>query len=234
MSAGEFFDLIRPAVLIVSALVSTLVLANARRNFPLFLAMLWALATLFFPLITVPLYLVVQLVRKRHEITPHTLNNTSTRVQRAAPSWLVTTPLAYATVVLSLIGVYLYTDHQSIDAHLARAAQAKLKGEFGQSIIEYRRALLDDDNPHTHKLLAIELADVGNWTEALMEFRLAEEGGEPDDSIPFRIGSLLDILNLEGQARLEYQRYLVTRACTDPVPDGRCVIARAKVQPPLD
>ena len=61
-----------------------------------------------------------------------------------------------------------------------------------------------------------------------------EEGGEPDDSIPFRIGILLDILNLEGQARLEYERYLVTRACTDPVPDGRCVIARAKVQEPLD
>jgi len=146
----------------------------------------------------------------------------------------VTTPFAYATVVLTVIGVYLYVDHQSVDAHLARAAQAKLKGEVGKSILEYRRALLDDDNPHTHKLLALELTDSGNWTEALWEFRIAEDGGEPDDSIPFRIGILLDILNLEGQARLEYERYLVTRACTDPVPDGRCVIARAKVQEPLD
>jgi hypothetical protein len=133
-----------------------------------------------------------------------------------------------------LIGVYLYVDRQSVDAHLARAAQAKLKGEVGKSILEYRRALLDDDNPHTHKLLALELAESGNWTEALWEFRIAEDGGEPDDSIPFRIGTLLDILNLEGQARLEYERYLVTRACTDPVPDGRCVIARAKVEEPLD
>ena len=231
MSAGELFDLIRPAVLIVSALVSTLVLAHARRHFPLFLAMLWALATLFFPLITLPLYFAVQLVLKRH----HNLNKVvSSRVHRAAPSWLVTTPLAYATVVLTLIGVYLYADHQSVDAHLARATQAKLKGELGKTIIEYRQALLDDDNPHTHKLLAIELANTGNWTEALWEFRIAEEGGEPDDSIPFRIGSVLEVLNLEGQARLEYQRYLVTPACMDPVPDGRCVIARAKVQEPLD
>ena len=229
MSAGELFDLIRPAVLVISALVSTLVLAHARRHFPLFLAMPWALATLFFPLITLPLYLVVHFVRKRHSNTA-----ASSSAHRAAPSWLVTTPFAYATVVLTVIGVYLYVDHQSVDAHLARAAQAKLKGEVGKSILEYRRALLDDDNPHTHKLLALELTDSGNWTEALWEFRIAEEGGEPDDSIPFRIGILLDILNLEGQARLEYERYLVTRACTDPVPDGRCVIARAKVQEPLD
>ena len=229
MSAGELFDLIRPAVLIVSALVSTLVLAHARRHFPLFIAMPWALATLFFPLITLPLYLAVHFVRKRHSN-----KIASSRAHRAAPSWLVTTPFAYATVVLTLIGVYLYVDRQSVDAHLARAAQAKLKGEVGKSILEYRRALLDDDNPHTHKLLALELAESGNWTEALWEFRIAEDGGEPDDSIPFRIGTLLDILNLEGQARLEYERYLVTRACTDPVPDGRCVIARAKVEEPLD
>ena len=192
--------------------------------------MIWALATLFFPLITLPLYLVVQPVQKRHSLK----KNASSRVRRAPPSWLVTTPLAYATVVLTLIGVYLYTDYQSVDAHLARAVQAKLKGELGNTIIEYRRALLTDDNPHTHKLLAIELADTGNWTEALWEFRIAEDGGERDDSIPFRIASLLDILNLEGQARLEYERYLMTPACTDPVPDGRCVIARAKVQAPID
>ena len=229
MSAGELFDLIRPAVLVVSALISTLVLAHARRHFPLFLAMLWALATLFFPLITLPLYLVVYFVRKRHSNKV-----ASSGSHRAAPSWLVTTPLAYATVVLTLIGVYLYVDHQSVDAHLARAAQAKLKGEVGKSIREYRSALLDDDNPHTHKLLALELAEIGNWTEALWEFRIAEERGEPDDSIPFRIGILLDVLNLEGQARLEYERYLVSRACTDPVSDGRCVVARAKVEEPLD
>lgn len=234
MSAGELFELIRPAVLVGSALVSTLVLANARRHFPTFLALLWALGALFFPLITIPLYLVVLFVRKRHGLNA-TNKDGSRRLRRAAASsWLITTPLAYATLVLTLIGLYLYSDHQSIDARLARATQAKLKGEIGRTISEYRGALFQENNAHTHKLLAIELADIGNWTEALLEFRLAEEGGEPDDSIPFRIGSLLDILNLEGQARLEYQRFLVTKACTDPVPDDRCVTARGKVQAPLD
>ena len=235
MSAGELFELIRPAVLVASALISTLVLANARRHFPLLFAMLWALATLFFPLITVPLYLVVLFVLKRHERTEQGISKVaSRRALHVGENWVITTPLAYLTLVLSMIGIYLYSDHQSIDARLARATQAKLKGDLARTIGEYRGALLQEDNAHTHKLLAIELADVGNWSEALLEFRLAEEGGEPDDSISFRIGSLLDILNLEGQAKLEYQRFLVTKACTDPVPDDRCVTARGKVEAPID
>jgi len=235
MSAGELFDLIRPAVLVISALLSTWVLASARRRFPLFLAMLWALATLFFPFITLPLYLVVQFVRKRHELTAGAINAAPGRgVPRAVPRWRIATPLVYATVVLAVIGLYLYSDHQSVDAHLARATQAKLRAEPGKTISEYRAALRQEDDPHTHKLLAIELADVGNWTEALSEFRLAEEGGEPDDSIAFRIGTLLDILNLAGQAKLEYQRFLVSEACTQPLPDARCVVARGRVQAPVD
>lgn len=236
MSAGEIFDLIRPVVLVLSALLSTWVLASARqRRFPLFLATLWALLTLFFPLITLPLYLAVQFVRKRHERAAHAVNAAPGRgVPRAAPRWRTATPLVYATVVLSVIGLYLYSDHQSVDAQLARATQAKLRGEPGRTISEYRAALGQEDDPHTHKLLAIELADVGNWTEALSEFRLAEEGGEPDDSIAFRIGTLLDILNLVGQAKLEYQRFLVSKACTQPLPDDRCVTARGRVQAPID
>jgi hypothetical protein len=233
MSAGELFDLIRPSALVLSALLSTWVLASAlRRRVPWFLATLWALGTLFLPLITLPLYLVVQLVRKRNE---RAVNAAPGRgVPRAALRWRIATPVIYATVVLSVIGLYLYSDYQSVDARLARATQAKLRGDLGGTISEYRAALAKEDNPHTHKLLAIELADVGNWTEALSEFRLAEEGGEPDDSIAFRIGTLLDILNLEGQAKLEYQRYLVSKACTQPLPDDRCITARGRVQAPLD
>ena len=236
MSAGEFFDLIRPSVLVLSALVSTWVLASAlRRRVHWFLATLWALGTLFFPLITLPLYLVAQLVRKRNERAADAVNPAPDRgVPRAAFRWRVATPVVYATVVLSVIGLYLYSDYQSVDAHLARATQAKLRGDLRGTISEYRAALGQEDNPHTHKLLAIELSDVGNWTEALSEFRLAEEGGEPDDSIAFRIGTLLDILNLGGQAKLEYERFLVSRACTQPLPDDRCVTARGRVQAPLD
>ena len=221
--------------LVLSALLSTWVLANARRHFPLFLATLWALGTLFFPLITLPLYLVVQFVLKRHERTAHSVNSPAGRGgPRAAPRWRIATPVVYATVVLSVIGLYLYSDYQSVDARLARATQAKLRGDLGGTISEYRGALAQEDNPHTHKLLAIELADIGNWTEALSEFRQAEEGGEPDDSIPFRIGTLLDILNLGGQARLEYERFLVSKACTQPLPDNRCATARGRLEAPLD
>lgn len=236
MSAGELFELIRPFVLVLSALLSTWVLVNARqRRFSLFLATLWALGTLFFPLITLPLYLVVQFVRKRNERTAHAVNATEGRgVTRAAPRWRITTPLVYATVVLSVIGLYLYSDQESVDARLARAIQAKLRGDLGSTISEYRGALGQEDNPHTHKLLAIELADIGNWTEALSEFRQAEEGGEPDDSIAFRIGTLLDILNLGGQAKLEYQRFLVSEMCTQPLPDDRCATARGRAEAPLD
>ena len=236
MSAGEFFDLIRPSVLVLSALLSTWVLASAlRRRVPWFLATLWALGTLFFPFITLPLYLVVQLVRQRRERAADAVNAAPDRgVHRAALRWRVATPVVYATVVLSVIGLYLYSDYQSVDAHLARATQAKLRGDLGGTISEYRAALGQEDNPHTHKLLAIELSDVGNWTEALSEFRLAEDAGEPDDSIAFRIGTLLDILNLGGQAKLEYERFLVSKACTQPLPDDRCVTARGRVQAPLD
>jgi hypothetical protein len=79
-------------------------------------------------------------------------------------------------------------------------------------------------------LLARELADTGDWTGALLELRKAEQGGEPDDLIAFYIGSLLDLLNLPNQATLEYQRFLETRACTQPLPDERCAGASLRVE----
>ncbi len=175
ISAGEFFELIRPAVLVLSALASIWVLASARRHqFQNYVAIGWALATLFFPLITFPLYLIARFNRHRSE-QPHngrTFSSLSGRGGRVA------IPLTYGAVVLFSIGFYLYWDYQSVDSHLARATQAKVSGKRGSAIVEYRAALKLEDNPHTRKLLAMELADTGDWTGALFELRKAEQGGE--------------------------------------------------------
>ncbi len=88
-------------------------------------------------------------------------------------------PLAYAAILLAVIGFYLRHESQTVDAHLARATQAKLVDDHTTAIREYRGALALEDNPHTHKLLAIELAQNGDSNEAISQFRLAQRGGEP-------------------------------------------------------
>jgi len=63
MSAGQLFDLIMPAAFAVSALVSTWVLASARKRFQLHYALILAIGTLFLPLIVLPVYLVLMMYR---------------------------------------------------------------------------------------------------------------------------------------------------------------------------
>jgi len=231
ISAGEFFELIRPTVLVLSTLVSIWVLASARRHrFPFHMAIGWALGTLFFPLIMLPLYLVVRFVRQRSEKRPERAEATKTFSSIPAPRGQVAIPLIYAATALSLVSFHLYRDHQSVDGHLARATLAKLNGKRGGAINEYRAALRLEDNAHTRRLLAMELADTGDWTGALFELRKAEEGGETDDLMAFHVASLLDSLNLPNQATLEYQRFLESKMCTQPVPDDRCVGARLRAQ----
>jgi hypothetical protein len=170
MSAGQLFDLIAPAVFAISALISTWVLASARKRFQLQYALGLALATLFFPLIVLPVYLVI--IMWREKIGPP---------QR----WRYALPLIYTTMTLTAVGTYFYLDSRTVDAHLARATQAKLVYDTNTAIREYRQALALEDDPHTHKLLAIELANAGYVSEAISEFRLAERGGEtcqPGDS----------------------------------------------------
>jgi hypothetical protein len=167
MSAGQLFDLIMPAAFAASALISTWVLASARKRFQLHYALALAVGTLFLPLIVFPIYLVLMMYRPK--IGPP---------QR----WRYSLPLLYAAIALSAIGTYFYLDSRTVDAHLARATQAKLVEDSTSAIREYRAALALEDNPHTHKLLAIELANAGNISEAMAEFRLAEPC-EPEDRI---------------------------------------------------
>ena len=163
MSAGEWFELISPAVFLLSALVSTWVLASARKRFPLYAAFGWAIGTLLLPLVVLPIYLAVILFWRP-------------KVRSRSRRFLL--PLAYGVIVIAGIAFYFYRDRQSVDAHLARAVQAKLVEDHATAIREYRRALALEENAHTRKLLAVELALAGQVSEAELEFKLAEQGGE--------------------------------------------------------
>ncbi len=212
MSAGQLFDLIMPAAFVISALLSTWVLASARRRFQLHYALAFAAGTLFLPLIVFPLYLATMLWRAKNG---------------PPAKWRYALPLLYAVITLSAIGAYFYFDTRSVDAHLASATQAKLVEDTNGAIREYRKALAQEDNPHTRKLLAIELANAGNLTEAISEFQLARERGEPDDSISFRLGVLLERMNLTSQAKLEYERFLLSDTCLREEP--LCEVAKTKL-----
>ena len=166
MSAGQLFDLIMPAAYVVSALISTWVLASARKRFRLHYALALAVGTLFLPFIVFPIYLVIMMWRPK--IGP-------------PRRWRYSLPLLYVVIALSAIGAYFYFDSRSVDAHLARATRAKLVEDSATAIREYREALKREDDPHTHKLLAIELANAGYMEEANSEFQLAERGGETCD-----------------------------------------------------
>ena len=213
MSAGELFDLIMPAAFVISALVSTWVLASARKRFTLKYAIALAAGTLVLPMIVFPVYLVMMMWRKK--LGP-------------PKRWRYTLPLLYATIAISAIGSYFYFDSRSVDAHLARAARAKLVEDKATAIREYQQALTLEDDAHTRKLLAIQLAEAGNLSQALSEFRLAQQGGEQDDLISYRIGVLLEQLNQFGQARVEFQNFLLSEICTQP--DSRCEDARTRLE----
>jgi hypothetical protein len=214
MSAGELFEIIRPTVIIISALTSAWIFASARKRFPFYVAIAWAGATLFLPLIAFPLYLAVIVLGRRSP--------------RKRVRWRVALPLIYAAIVLCAISIYLYLDHGSVDAHLARATQARIAEDRATTIRELQEALAIEDNPHIHKLLGNEFTEAGFWSDAISELRLAEEGGEPDDSIHFQLGLLLEHLNQTGQAQLEFQSFLFSETCEGI--DPRCEAARQKVE----
>ena len=213
MSAGELFDLIMPAASVISALLSTWVLASARRRFRFYYAIALAIGTLLLPLIVFPLYLVIMLWRKRSD---------------SPPRGRYVLPLLYVVIVLAGVVTFFYLDRRSVDAHLARATRAKLVEDSNAAIREYRQALALDDDPHTHKLLAIELANAGFVSEAISEFRLARERGEPDDSISFRLGLLLERMNLTNEARMEFEQFLTSEACQQI--DSRCDQAQERLK----
>lgn len=164
MPAGELFELIRPVVFAISILLSAWVLASARKRFRLAIALVFAIGALSLPLIVTPLYVAMILVWRR---PVH------------ARRWPVLLPVAYAVILFAWFGFLFIRENRSVDAHLARAVQTKLTEDHATAIHEYRRALAIENDPHTHKLLGLELAQMGQLAEAASEFRLAQQGGEP-------------------------------------------------------
>jgi hypothetical protein len=134
-------------------------------------------------------------------------------------------PISYAFALLSAGAVYFYRDYHSFDAHLVRAADARLLNRRDAAIREYRAALRHADDAHTRKLLGIQLAEDGQLEAALAEFRAAERGGEPDELLPYGVASALDALGRATEAAGEYQKFLQGSLCARPSPDARCVEA---------
>lgn len=268
ISAGELFELLRPIAWTLSALLSACVLADAQhRQHPFYACIAWTLATLFFPFIVLPVYLIVRFAQRASEtrlseettgaeaasvgpseIGPAEIAPAATDPPENGPTeaaalqagppksdtarrlrlWLL--PPVYLSLVLSLLWLFLYRESQSVDAHLARANQARLLGQRERTIREYRTALRLEDDAHTHNLLAEELAGAGLWDEALAELRAAQNGGEPDEAIPYRIGTALDALKRRGEAAGAYSDFLKTGLCTQSLPDPRCLNARLRLQ----
>jgi tetratricopeptide (TPR) repeat protein len=214
ISAGEFFELIRPAMLFLAAIISTGLLVHARKRFPGFSSFAWALATFAFLPVVLPLYVATLL------LTPSR--------NRWLPRFPILLPVLYLLSLLAFISVYLLHDSSNADTHLARAKQAKLAGKPGQAISEYRQALALEDDAHTHKLLANELAESGYLIDALAEFRLAERKGEPDDNISFQIATLLQRLDHPNEAQMEYKRFVTSGSCLT-LSDPRCIEATVRI-----
>jgi hypothetical protein len=286
ISAGNLSELLRPAAYTLTLLLSTCVLADARRRgFKPYAVAAWTLLTFLFPLILLPLYLATRLYMRppdaplstsdaeptedaarvtdlttateisgrtgarREDISPlagvaggDSLAGQSIEEQSldskspggvARPvrhlKWRFALPLLYAAVIFTFGGLYFYADYRSAEARLARAEQAKLYGQYERAIIEYRAALVSRDDPHTRKLLGLELSRAGHWPEALTQLRAAERDGEPDARLPFYVATALDGLNNASEAARAYQQFLAGPLCSEPPPDVNCAAARERL-----
>lgn len=213
MSAGELFELIRPIVVAISIVLSALVLASARKRFSTLIAFAWAIGTLMLPLVVLPVYLAVILIWQW-----------PARSRR----WRWLLPFAYGAILLAAVGMFLNHESATVDEYLARASRAKLVEDHTTAISEYREALTIENDAHIHKLLAMELMQTGYLTEAVSEFRLAQQGGEPDDFINYYLGLLFERLNLKSQAKVEFESFLVSTTCTQQ--ESKCEEVRERIR----
>lgn len=217
ISVGQLFDVLLPALVACAILCSTWVLADARRRgLKPYALGAWTLLTLALPFTFLPLYLLARLR------TP--ADQSQTLRPRRAPV------LVYAGALAALAAVYFWHDYRSLDAHLARASGAKLHQQHERAAAEYTAALSLADDPHTRKLLGLELGATGRWADALAELRAAERGGEADALLPYHIANALAALGRRAEAADEYRRFSAGGACTQSPPDARCVGAQAYVR----
>ncbi|HEV2765915.1 MAG TPA: hypothetical protein VGV38_23220 [Pyrinomonadaceae bacterium] len=256
VSTSDLFEWLWPATFAASALASAWALARSlRRGWPLYAALPLALAALAFPLFILPLFISALLLfptRKENQTDQapaddedgraaldapdggtseqHGSHQTPRRLdfRRPAPRRALT--LAYVVLVLSLGALHLRRDYHTADAHLARAANAKLRNQRERAVEEYTRALAVNDDPHTRKLLALELSASGRHAEALAHLRAARDGGEPDEFLPFHVAAELDALGRPAEAAADYRAFLDDDACRQELPDPRCDTARTRLR----
>lgn len=252
ISVGDVSESLLPALYALSVLASAWVFASARRRaFGPLAVWAWALCTFLLPAVTLPLYLVARMYAPV-ESTPETDENILDEEARtededsreedesadgadepraAAPlRRRLLPPLLYAAALLAAGGIYFYQDYQSFDAHLARAAKAKLYGRRGPTISEYRAALRVREDAHTRKLLGLELLEDGRAEEALAELRAAEAGGEPDERLPFRLAATLEALGRRAEAVAAYERFGRGALCAQVPPHALCAAASARLR----
>jgi len=259
ISAGQISEWLPPLLFAAAVLVSAWVLSDARRRrFSLLTVAAWTFATLISPPIILPLYLLARILTRKPDATDEVATSTppaDTEVDDSTtpapisddtgkqgddqpteeirtPLWRkkYALPLLYTFALLSIGAIYFYRDYHTFDAHLARAANARLLGQRAAAIRAYRAALRLSADAHTRKLLGIQLAEDGQLEAALSEFRAAERAGEPDELLAYRIARALDALDRPAEARLEYQKFLQGNLCVRPSPDARCEETRRRIK----
>jgi tetratricopeptide (TPR) repeat protein len=237
ITAGQLFELLRPVSFALSVLLSAWVLASARRSgYGMYQVVLWTGGAFLFPLIVFPAYLIARiwLGRRVAASTPEAASpeseSESDEAPPVLPRWRYGLPLAYAALVLTIGAAFFYVDSRSAEEQLARASRDKLMNLHDRSAREYRAALKEEDDPHTHDLLAGELAAGGRWEEALAEYRAAVNGGEPDGQLPYKIARALDALHRPDEANQEYRKFSLSPSCKQALPDERCQGAEQRAQ----
>lgn len=234
ISAASFFEALRPAGFVLAALLSAWVLADARRRgLNASTIALCALAVFLLLHVALPLYLAALILFPRPRQQPDATPDAGSRRARSVIGSVIVSraaPALYLLTVLALGGFYFYRDSRSADGLLARAGDAKLVGQGDDTIRALRAALAAEDDPHTRKLLGVELMAAGNFDEAVHELRTAERGGDPDDTISYHVAVSLDALDRPAEAVAAYRVFLQTNTCTQKLPAAQCLTADARLR----
>ena len=247
ISAGYLSELLLPAAFALAAVLSALVLADARRRLRPGAVLLWTLLALALPHVTIPLYLAERILsrpkRDAEPSVPQEAPQPAAAAPEAAPDQPAPSPappnrtrrglllpLAYATALHAATALYFHFDYRSADARFARARSASLFGRRDDAIREYRAALAAGDDAHMRKLLGKELYLGGRFEEALAEFRAAREEGEPDYLLGFYAALSLDALGRAEEAAPLYVELLGGPACGGEDERGACATARSRLQ----
>ncbi|MER3427731.1 MAG: hypothetical protein C4334_06470 [Pyrinomonas sp.] len=219
ISAYELSETFHPMAFFLSAFVSAFALADLQRiRAPKLMLLLVPIVVFWVPTVALPLYSIFRLYGKP----------TFAQTKAFHRGWWRALPLLYA-MALSIAGIMLQRmDARAFDAHLARASAARLHNDHRRALESYRAALALREDAHTRKLLADELLTLGQIEEAVVEFRLARDGGEPDDSIAFRLASALEALGRKEEALAEYRRFAQSARCRADEEDPVCLAARHK------